>query len=68
MTNIHQLDNFEIPNDLTDADAEYIRIKLSRCKNDEDVEKYRKQLKIIHECLRIAHKERIKVKNAKKTI
>lgn len=68
MINIYQLDNFEIPNNLTDADAEYIRIKLSRCKSNEEAEKYRKLLKDIEENLHKSHKEKIKVKNVKKNI
>jgi uncharacterized membrane protein len=68
MINIDQLDNFEIPNNLSDADAEYIRIKLSRCKINEEAEKYRELLKHIEEHLHKSHKERIKVKNVKKNI
>lgn len=68
MSNINQLDNFEIPNNLTDADAEYIRIKLSRCTNNVEADKYRKQLKLIEECLLVAHNEKVRTKNVKKTI
>ena len=63
MNSITRLDNFDIPDHLSEADAEYFRTKISRCTNDKAVEKYRKQLKIIEECLRIAHKERIKNHN-----
>jgi len=58
--NYQIIDNGDIPENISDADAEYLRIKLSRCKISEEAEKYRKQLAILEQCLLIAHKERVK--------
>lgn len=68
MSNIDQLDKFEIPDNLTDADAEYIRIKLARCVNNAEADKCRIQLKLIEERLLIAHNEKLRIKNVKKSI
>lgn len=68
MNNINQLDRFEIPNELTDADAEYTRIKLTRCTNDEEVDKYREQLRVIEERLLASHNKKLRNNNVKKTI
>lgn len=58
--NYQIIDNGEIPEDISEADAEYLQIKLSRCTSSEEAEKYRKQLAILEQCLLIAHKERVK--------
>lgn len=58
--NYQIIDNGDIPENISDADAEYLRIKLSRCTSSEEAEKYRKQLAILEQCLLIAHKERVK--------
>lgn len=60
MMNYQILDNGDIPEDISEADAEYIRIKLSRCKDSREAEKYRKQLALMEQSLLIAHKERLK--------
>lgn len=60
MNRLKQLDAFELPEDLDEADAEYFRIKISRCKDNAEAERYRAHLKLIEEALRIKHQERVK--------
>ena len=60
MSRLSQLDAFELPDNLEESDAEYFRIKISRCKNDAEAKKYRDQLALIEQALRIKHQERIK--------
>lgn len=60
MNNIEQLDHFKILETPEEADAEYFRIKISRCKTNEEAKKYRAQLALIEQALRIKHQERIK--------
>ena len=60
MDRLSQLDAFELPDNLEESDAEYFRIKISRCKNEDEAKKYRTQLALIEQALRIKHQERIK--------
>lgn len=60
MNRLEKLDAFELPTDLEEADAEYFRIKISRCNDNAEAEKYRTQLALIEEALRIKHRARIK--------
>ena len=61
------LDDFGVPETVTDADAEYIRQKLARTRSSAEAEKYRKQLALLEQCLLIAHKERVKLDAKRKT-
>lgn len=60
------LDEFGVPETVTDADAEYIRLKLARAQTSEEAEKYRKQLALLEQCLLVAHNERVKLDSRKK--
>lgn len=60
MNRLQQLDAGELPKNLEEADAEYFRIKISRCTNNVEAEKYRKQLSLIEQALQIAHDARVK--------
>lgn len=60
MSRLSQLDALELPDNLEEADAEYFRIKISKCKNDAEAKKYSTQLALIEQALRIKHQERIK--------
>lgn len=60
MNILDQLDALVLPGNLEEADAEYFRIKISRCKNDDEAKKYRTQLALIEKALIIKHRERIK--------
>lgn len=60
MRRLEQLDAFELPDNLEEADAEYFRIKISRCKSDAESKKYRTQLALIEEALLIKHRARLK--------
>ena len=59
MNRLQQLDAGELPKNLEEADAEYFRIKIARCTDSREAEKYRKQLAVLEERLLIAHKERL---------
>ena len=58
--NYQVLDDGNIPEHISDADAEYLQIKLARCKDSVEAEKIRKQLSLLKDALLIAHKERVK--------
>ena len=60
MNNLDQIDVLALLDNLEEADAEYFRIKISRCKNDAEAKKYRAQLALIEQALRIKYQERIK--------
>lgn len=60
MNRLNQLDALELLENLDEADAEYFRIKIARCKSNDEAEKYRKQLALIEETLAIAHKARVR--------
>lgn len=60
MNSLDQIDALVLPDDPEEADAEYFRIKISRCKNDDEAKKYRAQLALIEQALRIKHQERVK--------
>lgn len=67
MNILDQIDALGLPDNLEEADAEYIRIKLSRCKDSREAEKYRKQLALMEQSLLIAHKERLKSNTKRST-
>lgn len=60
MMNYQILDNGEIPETISDADTEYLQIKLARCSDSVEAEKIRKQLNLLKDALLIAHNERVK--------
>lgn len=64
--NYQIIDNGGIPENISDADAEYFRIKISKCSNPQEAEKYRNQLALIENALLIAHNERVKNESKRK--
>lgn len=49
-----------VPKDVSEADAEYLRIKLMHCKTNAEVDYYRKLLSKVQDALLVAHWKRIK--------
>lgn len=63
---INLLDAYGVPDNLTEADAEYVRIKLTRTRSSGEAEQCREQLRIIEEQLEIEHKKLVKQINGKR--
>ena len=60
MQRLIMLNNLEIPNDLTDADAEYVSLIMRKCNDPEKLKAHQVQLSIIRERLFKEHMEKIK--------
>jgi len=60
MKRLIMLSNLEIPNDLTDADAEYVSMIIGKCNDPERLKAHQVQLSIIKDRLYKEHAERIK--------
>ena len=49
-----------VPSDVSEADAEYLRIKVMQGATNAEVEKYRKLLSKVQDALLLAHWKRVK--------
>ena len=60
MQRLIMLNNLEIPDDLTDSDAEYVGLIIRNCKDPERLVSHRLQLKMIKDRLYKQHEEKVK--------
>ena len=63
INHIRILDDFGVPDNLTDADAEYVRINLARTQLEAVAEKRRAQLSTIESILDQQHRALVKKSN-----